>query len=97
MSWNLNLTGHRAAVKAKVLAETHVPEGIKQTIADLCDDVQRGTPNGIRVVGYGHSGGGFGSVGKLEVESVIIHLDEPQAANALPPPPLAGVSAFASN
>ncbi len=72
MSWSLNKTGTRGAVKASVLAESQLPDSLKQAIVEVCDDVSPTTPNGIRVTGYGHQGGGFSSIGKLEVESITI-------------------------
>jgi hypothetical protein len=77
MSWSITGTGLRPAVRAKILAEQNIPGSLKTAIAEICDDVQAQTPNGIRIAGYGHSGGGFSSIGKLEVESVTLELTAP--------------------
>ena len=81
MSWHIQITGLRPSVKAAILADTPsnscIPTGIRQTIADICDDTEQvkggNLPtNGLRVVGYGHQGGGFGNISRLEVECVEI-------------------------
>lgn len=73
MSWSIKSTGSRAAVKAAVQSNTNVPEGIKATVTAILDEEGNAGPKGLphdsaRVEGYGHSGGGYGSIGKLEVE-----------------------------
>ena len=87
MSWNLDITGLRAQVKAAILAPTRqndcIPMGIRKTIADICDDAKpHPQSNGVRVVGYGHQGGGFGSVGKLEVIPIEILLPPVDASES---------------
>jgi hypothetical protein len=77
MSWSITVTGLRPAVKAKILAEPNIPASLKTAIAEICDDVSAQTGNGIRVEGYGHTGGGFSSIGKLLVESVTLELTTP--------------------
>lgn len=71
MSWNINKVGLRAGVKKAINADPNVPEGIKQVIAAICDEEPPQT-TGVRVQGFGHSGGGYGSIGKLEVEPVDV-------------------------
>lgn len=75
MSWNIKVIGSPAEVKAYVLADIHTPKGVKDVIASICSEPDTRV-NGIRVEGYGHSGGGYGSIGKLEVVRVHI-LPEP--------------------
>ena len=88
MSWNINAIGLRAQVKEKVNADQNIPAGLRQTIADMCDDVTNWSTNGIRVSSYGHHGGGSGSIGKLKVEAVQILLPpEPKPENEQPASP----------
>lgn len=75
MSWNIKVIGSPAEVKAYVLADINTPQGVKDVIASICSEPDTRV-NGIRVEGYGHSGGGYGSICKLEVERVHI-LPEP--------------------
>ena len=77
MSWHVKVVGPRAAVKAAIQAHTQLPEGIKQTVAQVCDDVGQFTPAGVLVETAGHLGGGYSSVTSLKIENVDL---------AAPPP-----------
>lgn len=76
MSWSIKSIGPRAAVKAVVHQNTSMPDSVKSAITAILDE--EGNGNGYvsparphdsaRVEGHGHSGGGYGSIGKLEVE-----------------------------
>lgn len=81
MSWYIKTIGLRAGVKAAVLANSQMPDGVKATVCSILDEEGAGgtLPNGrsvpfdgARVEGYGHCGGGDGSIGKLEVEMFLI-------------------------
>ena len=69
MSWSIKAIGERFAVKLEVQKNPTMPQGIKDAVSEILDDAPPGdTPDGARVEGYGHTEGGFGSIGKLEVE-----------------------------
>lgn len=73
MSWSIKSIGPRVAVKALVLSQQSMPQGIKESVVAILDEVGNAGPKGLphdsaRIEGYGHSGGGYGSIGKLEVE-----------------------------
>lgn len=75
MSWYIDQIGTRAAVKAKVLESTRIPHTIKQVIVDIINDPSSTAPNGIRLRGHGHQGGGsWNVVGELSVQPVDLVL-----------------------
>lgn len=77
MSWSIKSVGKRGDVKAEVL-KVHMPEPIRTSILDILDEdptYQEGCYDGATVEGYGHSGGGYGNIGKLQVE--LIRLAKP--------------------
>lgn len=75
MSWYIDHIGTRAAVKAKVLESTQVPPTIKQVINDIIDDPNPAAPNGIRLSGRGHQGGGhYNNIDHLSVQPVVLAL-----------------------
>lgn len=97
MSWSIKLIGTRDAVAAAVQAQV-VPNNLPQSVADaviaVCNDKSdnRGvSSNGIAVEGWGHLGGGYGSIGKLEVLPVELLgvLAEPVPTVEQAPPPAA--------
>lgn len=67
MSWSVNAIGTKAAVKAEVRKQTTMPYGIQRAIVDILEEPDS-QYDGARVVGHGHTGGGYGCIGKLEVE-----------------------------
>lgn len=78
MSWNIDKTGSRKAIKHFVQTQgdkLHVPKAVQDAIVGVCDDVATQSSNGIRVAGFGHQGGGYGSIGKLEVMPVDIEAE----------------------
>ncbi len=82
MSWSIDIIGTPATVKAYVAdLDDNTPQGVKDTIASICDE-PKPSGTGIRVTGHGHSGGGYGSIGKLEVARVHL-LPEPAPAPVL--------------
>ncbi len=53
MSWSLNLTGTRKAVKKAVMADTQdIPMGLRVAIVEICDE--KSSPATIQVRGNGH-------------------------------------------
>lgn len=73
MSWNIKSIGPRAGVRAAVEAQSHMPAGLKAAIFEILDEppVSPDNKNNLdcaRVESFGHAGGGYGSIGKLEVE-----------------------------
>lgn len=76
MSWSIKSIGPRAAVRLAVLAVLTMPPALQASIVAVLDEPGNGngctipaSPHDFaRVEGYGHSGGGYGSIGKLEVE-----------------------------
>jgi len=76
MSWSINSIGKRPAVVAAVNANTTMPETLKSAIVAILVEPGNGNAyanppaphDSARVQGHGHSGGGYGSIGKLEVE-----------------------------
>lgn len=87
MSWSINVVGPRSAVKAKVQADQYIPPGLKQTIAEICDDKTASSANGIRVEGSGHSGGGTGYINSLKVEPITILAEETRGFAPVAEPP----------
>jgi hypothetical protein len=76
MSWSIKSIGPRPAVKAAVVANVNIPVALQIAIVSLLDEPGNGNSavnpprphDSARVEGHGHSGGGYGSIGKLEVE-----------------------------
>lgn len=83
MSWSIKAIGERAAVRAIVVADANLPQGLKDGIAAIIDDVPtvkqlpEHMPDGVRVETFGHSGGGWSNVGKMEVEFFNLKKVEP--------------------
>lgn len=75
MSWYIDQIGTRAAVKANVLESSQIPPVIKQAIIDILDDTNPIAPNGVRVKGNGHQGGGhYNNINELVVQPVNLTL-----------------------
>lgn len=73
MSWYIKQIGTRAAVKAQVLASSQIPSTIKSVITDIIDDPNPLAPNGVRVEGSGHQGGGsWNTINQLVVEPIAL-------------------------
>lgn len=86
MSWSIKVVGIRSVVKAKVQAEQYMPAGLKQTIAEICDDKTGSSTNGISVEGSGHSGGGTGYINSLIVQPISILTEESTGIASANPP-----------
>lgn len=69
MSWGITAIGTKSEVIKAVNATQNMPQGIKDAIAEILSepDTSGFGSNGAMVTGHGHSGGGYGSIGKLEV------------------------------
>lgn len=80
MSWSIKAVGSRAGILKQVQANGTMPDSLKSALAVLIlepgDGNYNATPNkphnACRVEGAGHSGGGYGSIQKLEVELMTI-------------------------
>ena len=68
MSWGIKAIGTRANVRAVVMADPNLPSTLKDGIAAILDDITDSYGDSVRVETYGHYGGGYSSIGKLEVE-----------------------------
>lgn len=76
MSWSIKSIGLRDAVKRVVNSNPSISSSLKSAIVEIIDEDGNGNSSviparphdSVRVEGYGHSGGGYGSIGKLEVE-----------------------------
>lgn len=97
MSWSIKSIGPRAAVRAEVLAQVHMPAGIKAAILEILDEpTQRvygqraGMPPQYNdhacVQGHGHSGGGAAGNAKLNVELISMAVSPPEGAITSPAP-----------
>lgn len=75
MSWMIKQIGERAAVKRAIASDTHLPSEIAAAVLSVLGD-EPDAPSGVRVEGYGHTyqgpGSSFSSIGKLEVEPVLL-------------------------
>ncbi len=86
MSWSIKAIGTRAAIKAKVLADANIPDGIKAAVTEICDEV--GTePSHLSIEGYGHRKGNStgsygGSISKFDLTPVAV-LADPQPINSV--------------
>jgi hypothetical protein len=73
MSWYIKKIGKRASVRAEIVTDANLPSAIRTAITSVLGD-EPGTPNGVRVEGYGHTYQGehtsISSIGKLEVEPI---------------------------
>ncbi len=78
MSWCLKIVGTPAAVRNAVLKEATMPQGIVDTVVQLCDEPQKADEynNGVLLEGCGHSGGGFGNI-TLKFERVRLVSEAP--------------------
>lgn len=84
MSWHLKSTGPKAAVKAAVLSQSYMPEGIKQAVVTAIDG---SSPEltGARFESHGHIGGTNDNIGRLELELfVLAELPKPVEVAAAP-------------
>jgi len=83
MSWNINIVGSRAAVKAAIAKEQYIPQGLKDVVNSICDtNAKTGSPL-ISVETYGHFDTAWGgNVGKFEVKQVQLAPEPPPPAPA---------------
>lgn len=70
MSWNIQAVGDRQAVKARVAADTNIPQPIKDLVA-LFADVPKAEGRALSVTSFGHFGNdSYSNVGKLEINNI---------------------------
>ena len=67
MSWNIKTIGTRAAVAAKVAAEPHMPQGLKDVVASIASGPGYGGFNGLAVESSGHVDSAGGNVYDFKV------------------------------
>ena len=66
MSWSLNLTGTRKAVKKAVMADPQdIPMGLRVAIVEICDE--KSSPATIQVRGNGHRNSGSDYRGSFNI------------------------------
>ena len=85
MSWNIDITGTRAGVKAAGLLDLNMPNFLRWMVAQICDEKAGPDFNGIHLKTSGHTDGIQSNVWEFSVMPVPLLLDPPAVGDELPP------------
>ena len=68
MSWSIKSIGTKENVAFAVESSETIPYSLRSAIVETISGINDDQGDMVRVEGYGHGGGGFSNIGKLEVE-----------------------------
>ena len=67
MSYSIKTIGKPADVAAVINAQTTMPPGVKAALLETVNDIKPEYGDFVVVEAYGHFGGGYSNIGKIEV------------------------------
>ena len=67
MSYSIKIIGKPADVAALIASQQTMPPGVKAALLETVNDIKPEYGDFVLVEAYGHFGGGYSNIGKLEV------------------------------